>query len=54
MKDAAVPPQVQEMVIKASGLEWKVREIESGHCPMVSRPAELAKMLIEIVEEFGQ
>lgn len=52
MKDMAVPPPVQEMVIKGTGLEWNVKRIESGHCPMISRPAELAKMLIEVAEEF--
>jgi len=52
--DLAVPPQVQEMIVKGTGLEWKVVRIESGHCPMVSRPAELAKILADVAEEFGQ
>ena len=54
MNDLAVPPPVQEMVLKGTGLEWKVMKIESGHCPMVSRPEELAKILVDVAEEFGQ
>jgi hypothetical protein len=53
MNDLAVPQPVQELVLKGSGLEWKVVKIESGHCPMVSQPAALAKVLVDVAEEFG-
>lgn len=52
--DLAVPPQVQELVLKGTGLEWKVVRIEAGHCPMISRPAELTKILVDVADEFEQ
>ena len=29
---------------------WVVREMETGHCPMVSRPVELVALLLEAAE----
>ncbi|MEK8104880.1 alpha/beta hydrolase [Micromonospora sp. M12] len=48
--DQAVPVPLQE---KMAGRATSVRRIESGHSPFLSRPAELAALLDEIVKDRG-
>lgn len=45
--DQALPPNLQNMFMDKSGAQWKVKDIEAGHSPFVSKPKELAQMLIE-------
>lgn len=51
-EDAAVPLQVQEMLIQASGVQWETPEIASSHSPMLSKPEELAEIIISIAKKF--
>lgn len=48
MKDQALPPTAQEGLIKDTGVEWQVMELDSGHCPFATRPVELADLLAGI------
>ena len=48
MKDQALPPAAQEGLIKDTGVDWRVMELDSGHCPFATRPTELADMLAGI------
>ncbi len=41
-----VTPFIREMAEKARGYDWPVIEIETGHCPMVSCPAELVRNIV--------
>lgn len=52
MRDMALPPAAQEGLMKASGVEWAVREIDSGHCPFVTSFRELAGVVGELVKGF--
>ena len=49
MKDNAFAPEEQEKMVAESGVEWIVREIETGHSPFVVEPKLLAEILVEVV-----
>ncbi|KFY45988.1 hypothetical protein V494_00668 [Pseudogymnoascus sp. VKM F-4513 (FW-928)] len=51
--DVAVPPFLQDMFMEKSGVEWLVREVETGHSPWASRPEELAEIIGGWVEVFA-
>lgn len=53
MQDQALPPFLQDMFIEKSGAEWKVKDIESSHSPFASKPEELATMLGDFAQQFG-
>ena len=40
------------MMLKYSGVEWSVKELESGHSPFLSRPEELSAWIVERTEGF--
>ncbi len=42
-------PFIQAMALKAREVNWPVLTIRSGHCPMVTCPAELAGTILEQV-----
>ncbi|KAF1971303.1 hypothetical protein BU23DRAFT_570077 [Bimuria novae-zelandiae CBS 107.79] len=52
LNDAAVPLHVQQMMIEGTGVEWKVKDIESGHSPQFSQPEKLSAILVELAKEF--
>ncbi|KAH7088923.1 Alpha/beta hydrolase fold-1 [Paraphoma chrysanthemicola] len=52
VNDPAIPLAVQQMMLDESGVEWIVKDIESGHSPQVSQPAKLAEMLIALTKTF--
>jgi hypothetical protein len=35
-----------------TGVEWKVKEMESGHSPQLSQPENLSVILLELAKEF--
>ncbi|KFY15305.1 hypothetical protein V492_02086, partial [Pseudogymnoascus sp. VKM F-4246] len=51
--DVALPPFLQDLFIEKSGVEWLVREVETGHSPWASRPEELAEIIGGWVEVFA-
>ncbi|CAG8953447.1 hypothetical protein HYFRA_00010196 [Hymenoscyphus fraxineus] len=54
MQDRAIPASMQDLMIKDSGVEWVVRDIDAGHSPFLSRPEELSDILKELAEIFGR
>jgi hypothetical protein len=50
--DRAIPLEVQQMMLDGTGVEWIVRDIESGHSPQLSRPEELVRILVEVAKIF--
>lgn len=52
LQDAAVPLQMQQKMIEDTGVEWSVRDIDSGHSPQLSQPEKLAGMLVELAKGF--
>ena len=53
MQDQALPPFLQDMFMEKSGVEWKVKDIESSHSPFVSKPEDLVTMLADFAQQFG-
>jgi hypothetical protein len=50
--DAAIPLAGQQMMLDGTGVQWIVEDIESGHSPQVSQPANLTEILVELAETF--
>jgi hypothetical protein len=50
--DAAIPLAAQQMMLDGTGVQWIVEDIESGHSPQVSQPANLTEILVELAETF--
>ena len=48
-----VSPFIRQMVGKAKEYNWPVVEIDSGHCPMVTHPADLVRTMITIIASGG-
>lgn len=46
LQDKAVPAYVQDMMIEKSQAKWLVKNIEASHNPHLSRPKELATLVI--------
>ena len=44
-------PFIRAMAAKAGALGWPVRELDAGHCPMITCPETLAALLLSIVEQ---
>lgn len=52
LQDNTINIQLQDIMIKASGVDWITKPIDSSHCPFLSRPEDLAKMVGEIYGEL--
>lgn len=52
-KDKAVPLHVQNMFIESSGVGWITEEIDASHSPSLSRPVELARIIVNLAERFA-
>lgn len=54
-KDACVPLMVQDHMVQATGIEWHVHTIESGHDPFLQHEAtsaEAAESVLSIASRF--
>jgi hypothetical protein len=54
LKDASIPVESQRMMIDATGVDWIVKNIESGHSPQASHPETLTSILMELVKAFQE
>ena len=54
MQDQALPPFLQDMFVEKSGVEWKVKDIDTSHSPFASKPEELVKILVDVAEQFNK
>ena len=52
LEDRAIPLVAQEMMVNLSGVEWKVREMNTSHSPFLSKPRETAGTILEMIAEF--
>lgn len=43
-------PFIRAMAARARDLGWQMRELDSGHCPMVTHPQELAGLLTGLAQ----
>ena len=48
-EDCCTPPAVQDALLAKTGVRWDVVRLEGGHMPFVSRPEELAGVLVRAV-----
>jgi hypothetical protein len=52
LNDAAIPLQIQQMLLDGTGVDWIVKDIESGHSPQISQPEKLTSILVELAKGF--
>jgi hypothetical protein len=52
VNDAAIPVAVQQMMIDGSGVQWYEPDIEGAHSAQLSRPKELAELLVDLAVIF--
>ncbi|KAF2825590.1 hypothetical protein CC86DRAFT_324076 [Ophiobolus disseminans] len=50
--DPAIPLQIQQMMIDGTGVEWIVKDIESGHSPQISQTEKLVEILVDLSKTF--
>jgi len=51
-QDRAVPAFVQDMMMEKSQVMWLVKDIETSHSPFLSRPKELAELVMDCTNIF--
>lgn len=54
VKDATFPSQGQDAFVQGCGVEWVVKEVEGGHCAFISRPEEVARIIIDAAEQWRE
>jgi len=52
LKDASIPVEGQQMMIAGTGVEWIVKDIESGHSPQGSQPEKLTSIVVGLAKAF--
>ncbi|KAI0890978.1 hypothetical protein F4806DRAFT_484218 [Annulohypoxylon nitens] len=50
VKDVGIPLEVQNMMLKGTGVEWIEKDIDTGHSPQIVQPETLLDMFIELTE----
>ena len=41
------------MMLEATGQDWVIRDIETGHSPQLAAPEKLCGIIVELAEHFG-
>lgn len=54
LQDVALPLPAQDAMLEATGVTWKIKTLDSGHCPFLSMPGKLASSISELSDEFMQ
>lgn len=52
--DQTFPPHVQEMLVKGSGVEWDVKEVEAGHCGFIGAAGGVARVIMEVAGRWRE
>ena len=52
LKDNAIPAIAQQMMVKHSGVEWDVKEMDTGHSPFMSHPQEVAEWIVQFSKKW--
>jgi hypothetical protein len=50
--DQTNPFFLQNIWLDKSGVEWDIVDLETSHCPFISRPEETAKTAIGFIEKW--
>ena len=50
--DHAFPFEAQNKSIEGSGVEWIVRDIDTGHNPQLAAPEKLCSIIVELAKHF--
>lgn len=40
------------MMLDGTGVDWIIKDIESGHSPQISQPEKLTAILVELAKGF--
>ena len=40
------------MIIEATGQDWTIRDIETGHSPQLAAPEKLCDIILELARHF--
>ena len=51
-QDATIPVELQDLMVKKSGGDWKVITLNTGHSPFLSHPEEVAKIIVSLAEAY--
>jgi hypothetical protein len=47
-----MPLYFQERMVRDSGVEWNLKELETSHSPQLSQPQELTAHIFDIISSF--
>lgn len=51
--DRTFPVAVQTIFIENCGVDWKIVDVEGGHCAFISRPADVAEVIVGAAESWA-
>lgn len=54
MQDFAAPLAWQDNMLEETGVDWDIRDMESSHSPFLSRPEELAAIVVGLAEDLRE
>jgi hypothetical protein len=49
LRDAAIPLNLQQMMIEGTGVEWVIRDVDCGHSAQLARAEEVVGIVEELV-----
>lgn len=50
--DHCMPLYLQERMVRDTGAEWNLKELETSHSPQLSKPQELTGHILDIISSF--
>lgn len=50
LQDKVIPPAGQTGMLAGSGVEWDIRDFETGHSPFAAVPEKFVGTLVELAE----
>ena len=53
LQDQAMPSSLQDILIQKSGVDWIVKDLQSGHFPFISQVEEVVGILQEVEGVFA-
>jgi len=53
INDQCNPVFLQDMWIEKSGVKWEIVNMESGHCPFITQPEQLAEVAITLIKNWS-
>ncbi|KAI9643807.1 hypothetical protein NHQ30_007157 [Ciborinia camelliae] len=54
LKDTGIPLEFQDMFIKGTGVDWIVKDMDTGHSPQLVQPEKICDMLVELAKGFEE